>query len=175
MGWVDLIELTRANPPTRREAEQVLDYARRKAKPSFYVDENFAGDATRILRSMRARVTTVQDEGMRRHPDENHAAYALKHSQILMTCDRDLDERRFPLVHCPAIAVFDFGSGSPGQIRKAFACVQRMLGFPQFFDKWVKIDATPDCWTEYSRFLNGTTDRCRMRVFRGRIQEWVEE
>ena len=38
----------------------------------------------------------------------------------------------------------------------------------------VKIDAKRDCWSEYWRFLNGTTSRSRYRVHRGRLQEWVE-
>ena len=117
---------------------------------------------------------TVQDVARRRHPDENHGAYALKHGYILITCDRDyLNERRFPLIHCPAIAVVDFGTGSAQEIRQTFTCLERVLGSPQFFDKWVKIDARRDSWTEYSRCLDGTTSRLRYRVHRGVIQEWV--
>ncbi len=175
MGWVNLIELVRANPPKKKEVEQVLEYQRRNAKVSFYTDENFPYRATQLLRTMRARVATAQDEGLRRHPDENQAAYALKHGHVLLTCDRDyLNERRFPLIHCPAIAVFDFGSGSVPEVRKSFACLDRVVGFPQFFDKWVKIDASPDSWTEYCRHLDGTTFRYRYRIYRGKLQEWVD-
>ena len=85
-----------------------------------------------------------------------------------------LDEQRFPLVHCPAIVVFDFGSGSSREMKGAFQFLRTMYGSPQFFDKWVKIDAKRDCWSEYWRFLNGTTSRSRYRVHRGRLQEWVE-
>lgn len=175
MGWVNLSDLVRANPPTKKEIDQVLDYQRRNAKVSFYTDENFPTPAIRLLKKFRARVTTAHAEGMRRHPDENHAAYALKNGFVLITCDRDyLDERRFPLIHCPAIAVFDFGSGTLREIQKSFACLQRAVGFPQFFDKWVKIDAHPDSWIEYCRHLDGTTFRYRYRLYRGRIQEWID-
>jgi hypothetical protein len=176
MGWVNLIELVRDNPPTEKEVEQVLEFRRRKAKARFYADENFPALAVEVLRKIGARVVTVQQVGHRKHPDENHAAYALKHGYILVTCDRDyLDESRFPLIHCPAIAVFDFGSGfRPEEIRQSFTCLQRVLRSPQFFDKWTKIDAKRDSWTEFSRHLDGTTSRSRYRVYRGNLQEWVE-
>ena len=176
MSWVNLVELVRANPPTKKEIDQVLEFQRRKAKVSFYTDENFPSAVTQLLRKMRARVTTASDEGMRRHPDENHSAFALRHGHVLLTCDRDyLDERRFPLIHCPAIAVFNFGSGSSRDIHKSLSCLQRVVGFPQFFDKWVKIDARPDCWIEYCRHLDGTTFRYRYRLYRGHIQEWIND
>jgi hypothetical protein len=175
MPWVNLADLSHTNPPTKKEAEQVREYERKKAKVSFYTDENFPSKATRLLGLLRARVTTAQVENLRRHPDENHAAYALKHGYVLLTCDHDyLDERRFPLIHCPAIAVFNFGSASVTDIWRSFGCLHRMVSFPQFFDKWVKIEANPECWTEYCRFLNGTTSRSRMRLHRGEIQEWVD-
>jgi predicted nuclease of predicted toxin-antitoxin system len=176
MTWMNVSDLVRANPPTRKEIAQGMEFRRRNAKVSFYADENFPSKATQILKTLRARVTTARDEGLRRHPDENHAAYALKHGFVLLTCDRDyLDESRFPLVHCPAIVVFNFGSGSLHEIRQSFACLTTMLGIPQFYDKWVKIDAKPDCWTQYARYLNGTTSRARYRVHRGQLQEWVED
>ena len=68
---------------------------------------------------MGGRVVTVQELNQMAHPDENHAAYALKHGYILVSCDRDyLDERRFPMIHCPALAIFDFGSGTREEIRQ---------------------------------------------------------
>jgi hypothetical protein len=36
MGWVNLIDLVRANPPTQKEIEQVLEYRRKRAKARFY-------------------------------------------------------------------------------------------------------------------------------------------
>src|SRR5437870_1662231 len=79
---------------------------------------------------------------------------------VLLTCDRNyLDERGFPLVHCPAIAVFGFSSCSVSEVRRSFVCLERALRMPQFFDKWAKIDSNPDSWTEYTRHLDGTTSR----------------
>jgi predicted nuclease of predicted toxin-antitoxin system len=174
MAWVNLINLIGNNPPSRKEIEQVFDYRRRRARARFYADENFPALATTILRKMGAKVVTVQEVGHRKHPDENHAAHALKHGYALLTCDRDyLNESRFPLIHCPAILVFDFGSGSPREILRAFTCLRRILSTPQFFDKWTKIDANRESWTEYSRTLDGQTHRSRYRVYQGNFQEWV--
>jgi predicted nuclease of predicted toxin-antitoxin system len=174
MVWVDVIEQLQSNPPTKKEVEQVFDYRRRKAKPRFYADENFPNRAARLLREMGARLITAQEAGLTRHPDENHAEYALRLGYILLTCDRDyLNERKFPVVHCPAIVVFDFGSGTLEEILSAFMSIKTMFGSPQFFDKWIKIDAKRTSWTEYARHLNGTTSRSHYRVFRGRLQEWV--
>jgi predicted nuclease of predicted toxin-antitoxin system len=176
MAWVNVAEVIRANLPTKKEIAQGVEYRRRNAKVSFYTDENFPSAATQLLRRMRARVTTAQEEGLRRHPDENHAAYALKHGLVLLTCDRDyLDKRRFPLIHCPAIVVFNFGSGSMGEIRQSFACLKTMLRIPQFYDKWMKIDAKPDGWAESARYLNGTTARTRYRVYQHQFQEWIKD
>ena len=175
MPWMDAIEVARSTPPTKKEREQVLEYRRRKAKPRFYVDENFPATAVRLLRGTNVQVLTSREAGLDGNPDENHAAFALKAGCILLTCDRDyLDEQRFPLIHCPAIVVFGFGSGSSVEMKDAFRCLRTMYGSPQFFDKWVKIDAKRDCWSEYWRFLDGTTSRSRYRVYRGKLQEWVE-
>jgi predicted nuclease of predicted toxin-antitoxin system len=164
------------NPPTKREVEQGLEYERRHAKVRFYTDENFPPLATQLLRKMGASVVTAQDEGFRGHPDENHLGYALKHGYVLLTCDRDfLNNRRFPLVHCPALVVFDFGSGSTPEIRQAFTCLRTIQRIPQLYDKWAKVDAKRDSWTEYSRFLDGSTSQSRYRLFRGRMQQWVAQ
>lgn len=175
MPWLDAVEIARSTLPTKKEWEQVLEYRRRKAKPKFYTDENFPGAAVGVLRATKVHVLTSKEAGLNGHPDENHVAFALKNGCVLLTCDRDyLDEQRFPLIHCPAIVVVDFGSGSLNEIRGAFRCLRTIYGSPQFFDKWVKIDAKRDGWSEYWRFLNGTTSRSRYRVHRGRLQEWVE-
>src|SRR2546422_3774579 len=98
MAWVDVTSSIHFNPPTKKEVEQVLDYRRRKARPRFYTDENFPNPAVDLLREMGGRVVTSQEAGNNRHPDENHAAYALRHGYVLLTCDRDyLNERKFPL------------------------------------------------------------------------------
>ena len=171
-----MIDLVRASPPTQKEINQVLEARRKKAKARFYVDENFPARATGVLREMGGRVITVQNSLRCGQPDENHAAYALKKGLILVTCDRDyLNEGRFPLIHCPAIVIFDFGSGSLNEVRKSFTCLERILASPQFFDKWVKIDAKRDSWIEYSRCLDGTTSCSRYRIYHGMIQEWITQ
>jgi predicted nuclease of predicted toxin-antitoxin system len=175
MTWVDEETLSAAMPPKKKEAAEVLLYVARKAKARFFADENFPTRAVEILRGMGAKVLTVQEAGTRRHPDENHAAFALREGLILLTCDRDfLDNRRFPLVHCPAIFVFDFGDGTEREMRQAYRCMSVVFPAPQFYDKWCKFDARRESWTETFRYQNGTTSRSRLRLFRGRIQDWVE-
>ena len=175
VGWTNIEDLVAADPPSRRDAQEVLEYLARRAKARFYADENFPADAVEILRSIGASVLTAQDADRTGHPDENHAAFALKNGLVLVTCDRDfLDERRHPLIHCPAIFVFDFGSGSALEIRQAYRCLAAVLRMPQFFDKWWKVDARRDSWTELVRYQNGETTRRRYRVWRGMLQEWVD-
>lgn len=107
------------------------------------------------------------------HPDENHLAEARKRGRILLTCDHDfLDERKFPLIHCPALIVFDFGSGTTDEMISTFQCLELPLTIPQFYDKWVKIHAKQGEWTEYTRFKDGSTGRTRMRLHNGEFQEW---
>ena len=174
MPWVDATSLISLNPPTKKEVAQVLDYRRRKAKPRFYADENFPAQAAQILRDMGGRVLTANEARLTKHPDENHAAFALRHKYVLLTCDHDyLNDRRFPLIHCPAIVVFDFGNGSDDEMRSAFTAVKTIFGSPQFYDKWVKIHAKRTSWTEYARHLDGTTSKLRFRIFQRRLQEWV--
>ena len=169
-------KLVGADSPTEREARQVFGYLGRKAKPRFYADENFPSIATTILRRRGADVPTVQESRREGHPDENHAAEALRLVRVLITCDRDyLDERRFPLIHCPAIVVCDFGRVSAREIDDTFNCLTCIFCGPQFYDKWVKIDAKRDSWTEYIRHLDGSRSRQRARVYGGRIQEWSED
>lgn len=176
MGWVDAADVYAEDPASEKEIAQVLEYRKQKAKPRFLADENFPSLATSMLKAMGARVVTVQKLGKKGHPDENHAAYALKHRYILVTCDRDyLNNVRFPLVHCPAIAVFDFGTGSAAEIRRAFICLWTAFRTPQFWDKWMKIDANPQSWTQYTRHLDGTTSRSRHRLHDGVFQEWCEK
>lgn len=174
--WVDVAERLKRDPPSEAEIRQGKDYLRRGAKIRFYADENFPTAATEILRDYGARLLTAQEAGLRRHPDENHAAYALRNGYVLVTCDRDyLDNHKFPLIQCPAIAVFDFGGGTPIEMRAAFRCLAGAFRVPQFYDKWIKIDAARDSWTEHTRFLNGTSARTRYRYRRGRLQEWIDD
>jgi hypothetical protein len=88
-------------------------------------------------------------------------------SILLGSCDLIfLSEAQFPIIHSPAVAVFDFESGSPEEIRSTFTSLEGVLSSPQFFHKWTKIDAKRVSWTEYSRHLDGTTSRSRYRVHR---------
>jgi hypothetical protein len=128
-----------------------------------------------MIRSKGAKVVTAYEAGLLGHPDENYRAHALKNGLVLVTCDRDyLDEKRHPLIHCPAIFVFDFGSGSTSEMRKTRRCLGAVLRMPQFCDKWWKVDAKRDSWTEYVRHQNGTTSRSRYRLWCGKIQEWID-
>jgi hypothetical protein len=175
MPWVSVVETYKRSPAATKEVEQVIEYRRRNAKVKFYVDENFPRLATEITRANGFHALTAQRANMDGHPDENHAAYALKHKRILLTCDRDyLDERRFPLIHCPVIVVCNFGAGSLADLRLTFRCLRTMSRFPQFYDKWTKIDAQRNSWIEYSRFLNGTTSRTRYRLYGVELQEWLD-
>lgn len=175
MPWMHVVEIAKQNTATKKEIEQVLDYRRRKAKPQFYADENFPSAAVKLVRSRGVHVLTAQEADRQGHPDENHAAFALKDGRVLLTCDRDyLDERRFPLIHCPVIVVCDFGSGSSNEMRQTFRCLRAMFTVPQFFDKWTKIDAKRESWTEYCRYLNGRTSRTRYRLYKGQLQEWMD-
>jgi len=176
MFWVNVEESPKALPPTEREKREVADFVRRGAKPRFYADENFPTVATEVLRRMGADVLTVHEARLGGHPDENHVAQALHLGRILITCDRDyLDGRRFPLIHCPAIVVCDFGAGTVGEIKNTFRCLGGAFRAPQFFDKWMKIDAKRDGWTEHVRFQDGSTSNTRYRIHHRRLQEWREK
>ena len=174
MAWIDIDTLLAQDPPTQKEADEVQEFAARRAKPRFYADEDFPPRAIAVLRHMGAQVQSALEMGRTRQPDENHAAYARRNHLILVSCDRDfLNDRRFPLIHVPAIFVFNFGGGTEREIAQAFRCLATAFRVPYFCDKWVKVDAQRDCWTAVSRFQNGTMSRARYRMWRGRIQEWV--
>ena len=70
---------------TERERRQVDDFARRKAKPRFYADENFPELAIEMLKGLNADVMNVRNTRRKGHPDENHAAEALRLGRILIT------------------------------------------------------------------------------------------
>jgi predicted nuclease of predicted toxin-antitoxin system len=169
--WRDL----KAEDPGRKALQQFLDFFKRKAKARFFADENFPEQAINLLRAKGAKVQTNREAGLRGHADQDQLAYARKNGLVLVTCDRDfLDERRYPHIHCPAIFVFDFGSGSLEEMNQAFNCLAAVFRTPQFYDKWCKVDAKRDCWTELFRHLDGTTSRTRLRLWRGKVQEWVD-
>jgi hypothetical protein len=172
MVWKNI----KTEDPPRKEKQQVLDYVARKAKARFYADEGFPAHAVAILREMGARVETVQEASQTGHPDENNAAYALKKGLVLLSCDRDfLDDKKHPLNQCPAVFVFDFGRGSADEMKQAFQCMGCVFSAPQFFDKWCKVDAKRDSWTERMRYQNGRTSRARYRFWQGELQEWFDD
>jgi predicted nuclease of predicted toxin-antitoxin system len=172
--WANVRKFVDLNPPSRKEVKQVLEYRARRAKARFYADENFPARAATLLRVWGARVVTAQDAGLLGQSDRRHAAYALAEKYVLISCDRDfLNERSFPLIRCPAIFVFDFGEGSTREMIQAFRSLATVFSTPQFYDKWVKVDAQRDCWTEKTRHLDGSTSRIRYRMWNGTIQEWV--
>ena len=176
MPWRDVAEAWDFGDLPRKQKDQVIAAFKRKAKARFYADENFPLQATDLLREHGARVVTARDVGLLGHSDEDHCAFALRNGCILLTCDRDyLNNARFPLMHCPAIFVFDFGNGSRKEIAMAYRCLGSALAAPEFFDKWVKIDANRESWTEQLRYLDGTTSRSRNRLNRGKLQTWVQD
>jgi len=84
----------------------------RRAKPRFFADET-SHPAVALFAKWAAGFKTFSEAGLTGHPDENHAAYALRTGLILLTCDRDfLDNRRFPLPFIVRRFRLDFG-GEP--------------------------------------------------------------
>jgi predicted nuclease of predicted toxin-antitoxin system len=128
--WIDF----KAEGPDRKELQQWFEFFRRKAKARFYADENFPEQAVSLLRVMGAKVQTNHQAGLRGHSDQDQLAYARRNGLVLVTCDRDfLNERSYPLVHCPAIFVVDFGSGSFEEMKQAFNCFAAVFRTPQFY------------------------------------------
>jgi predicted nuclease of predicted toxin-antitoxin system len=176
MAWVNIEELVRQNPPSQKEIQQGLDFMALKAKPRFYADEDFPQQAVDLLKAAGARVQTAREAELVGRSDEDHRAHALREGLVLLSRDRDfLDERRHPLIHCPAIFVFDFGAGSEAEMKQAFRCLKGVFRTPQFYDKWWKCDAKREAWTELVRHQDGTVSRTRMRVWEGTLQEWVDD
>ncbi len=173
MPWVYIDDLPQPMP-SKREVEEIEEYLRRKKKPRFYADENFPEQAIAILREWGADVSTAKQANKLGHPDEDHLAEARSLGRILITCDRHyLDNNRFPLIHCPALVVFDFGSGTRNEIIRAYQCLASIFRAPQFYDRWIKIDAKRDEWTEIVRFHDGSTSWERYRLNERRRQVWM--
>ena len=57
---------------------------------------------------------------------------------------------------------------------KAIRCLAPIAAAPQFYDKWCKIYAHPEEWTEYMRYRDGTTSHNRYRLFQNRPQVWID-
>jgi len=68
MPWTDLNGIVANDLPPERERRQVEDYARRRARPKFYADENFPTTAIEVLRRLGANVITVRDARRRGPP-----------------------------------------------------------------------------------------------------------
>jgi predicted nuclease of predicted toxin-antitoxin system len=173
MSWVN-VEDTIDQLPSKREIDEVEHYAKlKKTKSKFYADENFPAQAIEILRGKGFDVLTAQEAGKQGHPDENHISEARRRGRVLITCDKDyLNDRIFPLIHCPTIVVCDFGSQTTDEIISAFQCLAYVASFPRFYDKWCKIKAGREEWVEHIRFQDGSTSRDRYRFFQGKMQVW---
>jgi hypothetical protein len=128
-----------------------------------------------MVRAWGIKVLTVQEARSTGYPDESQAAYALRKGLVLLTCDRDfLNARKFPLNQIPTIIVFDFGNGTKQEMARALRCVVGVARAPHFYDKWSRLHAHPDFWTEEACFLDGTRARAKLRVHKGRLEEWVD-
>jgi predicted nuclease of predicted toxin-antitoxin system len=139
--WINATDLP-DDPPPQQEIDEVVENLRRRARARFYADENFPSLAIRWLKARKLDVVSAAELGRCGHPDEAHVSEALRLRRILLTCDRDfLDDRRFPIIHCPALVVFDFGEGDMHDVGRALRCLAPMVRAPQFYDKWCKIHA----------------------------------
>ena len=176
MPWRDIREVWDSSNLPKKHRDQIFAAMKREVKARFYADENFPPLAVDVLREYGGKVTTARDVGLLGHSDEDHSAYALRHGYVLITRDRDyLNHERFPLIHSPAIFVFDFGGGSREEIQLAYRCLVTVLSAPEFFDKWSKVDANRESWTELNRHQDGSVSRSRNRVHLGRLETWVDE
>ena len=159
-----------------KEAEEVERILKqKKTHARFLADENFPGPAVALMRQLSFRVLTAAETGLIRHPEENYVSYALRNGMVLVTQDRDfLNREKFPLFHCCAIVVFDFGSGTRNEMVRAMRALIAIDRAPSFYDKWARLHAKPDEWTEETRHLDGSTSRTRYRRHEGSVQEWVD-
>lgn len=142
--------------------------------PRFYADENFPGRAVDLLRSAGADIETAFDAGLLGQPGEAHAAHALAGGFALLTCDPCfLDERRFPLAHCPVVFIFQFGGGTVRDTRRALRCLAPVLAGPGASGIGCKVEAESDAWIEHYRQANGTPVRTCRRLWHGKMQKWM--
>jgi predicted nuclease of predicted toxin-antitoxin system len=176
MSWINA-EHTFEQAPSKREIDEVERYAKlKKTKSKFYADENFPSQVIEMLSERGFNVLTAKQANRLGHPDENYLAEARRLGRVLLTCDRDyLNERIYPLIHCPTIVVFDFGSKTKAELKGVLQCLTYVAAFPQFYDKWCKIDAKPGEWVERIRFQDGSTARNRFRFYRGKMQVWAND
>lgn len=171
--WKDFSVPRADELPSEREIAQVREWARRRPKIRFLADENVPSRAIDVLERHGARVTTALDARLIGYPDQAYTAFARRKGLILLTCDRDfLNNEKFPLLRCPGIVICDFKRGDEMSIKRTFRCLRTAFAFPQAYDIWMKMDATPDGWSETMRYLDGTTSRARKRYHGGKLQVW---
>lgn len=140
----------------------------------FYADENFPTRAVDLLRSAGAEVQSASDVGLLGEPGETHAEHALAQGLVLLSCDPCfLDEQRFPLARCPVVFVFQFGSGTVRDMRRALRCLAPVLAGPGSSRISCKVEAESDAWVEHYRRPNGAPVRACRRLWRGKMQKWI--
>jgi uncharacterized protein DUF5615 len=176
MRWTP-ISLASGRAATQGEIDEVERGARLKNhRARFYADENLRQPVVRYLRTRGLVIQTAAEVGLRRRSDEDQVAHAWRERRVLLTEDRDfLNPRRFPIVKMPATIVFDFGDGSDGAVLAALTPLGFVWRFPDLYDKWVRIHAHTEHWTEEVRLLDGTSGRTRMRFHHGRVEWWIDE
>lgn len=166
----DLHDIPSSSTATMHEQ---VDELGSHATAGFYVDEHFPLCAVELLRSVGAAVQTAAEANLLGQPAQVHAAHALQHGVALFTCDRRfLDDGQFPLPHSPAIFVFQFGEGTPSDIRRAFRCLAPVLAETPLPTARCKVDAGRDSWTEHFHRGDQVHTRTR-RLWHGRVQQWV--
>ncbi|WP_199100998.1 DUF5615 family PIN-like protein [Dyella sp. ASV21] len=171
--WRDPEDLKENSAWSTAAPEQEVDGLRPQTTVCFYADEHFPPRAVELLRSVGAAVQTAAEANLLGQPAHAHAAHALQRGLALFTCDRDfLDDGQFPLPHSPAIFVFQFGEGTPSDIRRAFRCLAPVLAAAPLHTARCKVDAGRDCWTERFHQADGVKTRTR-RLWHGRLQQWV--
>ncbi|WP_109126248.1 DUF5615 family PIN-like protein [Dyella sp. C11] len=146
-----------------------------ESRACFLVDASFPPRAVELLRSAGAQVRTSSDTGLVGQTDDAHAAYAFDRKLSLLTCNPGfLDSHRFPPQHGPAIFVFHFGSGSLNDMRRAMRCLAPVLGSKRFAAT-SRVEATCNSWTEHHQRADGTQLQRNRRLWRGKMQEWVDD
>jgi predicted nuclease of predicted toxin-antitoxin system len=78
------------------------------ASPRVYADANLPAGVVAFMRSELGWdvLFVLEDDGLRRAPDEEHFRLALEFGRTLITLDYDFwDERRFPMASSPGVIV----------------------------------------------------------------------
>ena len=176
MGWTPVSQVP-GRTATQTEIDEIERASRLKNhRARFYADESLRQPVIDHLRSRGLVVQTAAEAGLRRRSDEDQVAYAWRMHRVLLAEDRDfLNPRRFPIVKMPATVVFDFGTASDRSVLATLTPVGFVWRFPDLYDKWVRIHAHAESWTEEVRYLDGTSGRTRMRFHQGRVEWWIDD